>query len=69
MPIPVRNGPSASQFRQLLHDRIDQASDNGSIDDIPRGAGSPMGSVLSVPDDVSVQGSILSSPGSSVLPH
>ncbi|KXJ91308.1 golgi complex component [Microdochium bolleyi] len=47
----------------------DDASESGSADGLPRRAGSPIDSLLSVPDDSpSILGSVLSSPGSSLLP-
>ncbi|PKS08246.1 hypothetical protein jhhlp_005189 [Lomentospora prolificans] len=53
--VPTRDGSAIDRYCQILQDRIDQQSDDGSIDDVPRRVGSPMGSVLSVPDDISVQ--------------
>ncbi|KAH7027666.1 Golgi CORVET complex core vacuolar protein 8-domain-containing protein [Microdochium trichocladiopsis] len=62
------NGILNQGYRHLLQDR-DDASESGSADGLPRRAGSPIDSLLSVPDDSpSVQGSVLSSPGSSLLP-
>ncbi|KAI0020751.1 Golgi CORVET complex core vacuolar protein 8-domain-containing protein [Xylariomycetidae sp. FL0641] len=62
------SNPEANRYRQLLRDR-DEASDEGSAEGLPRRVASPIDSLLSVPDDSpSVQGSLLSSPGSSVLP-
>lgn len=58
-----------NRYKQLVQEEHDAASDSGSADALPRRAGSPVDSSLSVPDDSpSVQGSVLSSPGSSVLP-
>lgn len=64
-----------SRYKQLVQEEEEQqheaaaASDSGSADALPRRTGSPVGSSLSVPDDSpSVPGSVLSSPGSSVLP-
>ncbi|KAH7391367.1 vacuolar assembly/sorting protein-like protein VPS8 [Cadophora sp. MPI-SDFR-AT-0126] len=50
--------------------QIDNPSEDESLDALPRRAGSPIDSLLSIPDDSpSVQGSVLSSPGgSSILP-
>ncbi|KAH9883674.1 Golgi CORVET complex core vacuolar protein 8-domain-containing protein [Xylariomycetidae sp. FL2044] len=65
---PVGNGTVINRYRQLLRDR-DDTSDAGSSEGLPRRVGSPSDSLLSVPDDSpSIHGSILSSPGSSVLP-
>jgi hypothetical protein len=50
-------------------DTADTHSEDGSQDHIPVRSGSPVDSMLSIPDDTpSVQGSGVSSPGSSVLP-
>ncbi|KAI1451966.1 Golgi CORVET complex core vacuolar protein 8-domain-containing protein [Annulohypoxylon moriforme] len=65
---PTGNGVIANRYRQLLHDR-DDASEAGSAEGIPRRVGSPIDSLLSVPDDSpSLQGSMISSPGSSRVP-
>ncbi|KAI1392838.1 Golgi CORVET complex core vacuolar protein 8-domain-containing protein [Hypoxylon trugodes] len=62
------NGVIANRYRQLLRDR-DDVSEDGSTDGLPRRVGSPIDSLLSVPDDSpSVQGSMISSPGSSRVP-
>ncbi|KAI1774643.1 Golgi CORVET complex core vacuolar protein 8-domain-containing protein [Hypoxylon cercidicola] len=59
------NGVLVNRYRQLLHDR-DDVSEEGSNDGLPRRVGSPLDSLLSVPDDSpSIQGSMISSPGSS----
>lgn len=69
-PVAQGNSVIANRYRELLQDGTDTASEDGSTTDaIPRRAGSPVDSMLSVPDDSpSIQGSVLSSPGSSVLP-
>ncbi|KAI0380227.1 Golgi CORVET complex core vacuolar protein 8-domain-containing protein [Hypomontagnella monticulosa] len=65
---PAENGVVANRYRQLLRDR-DDASEEGSAEGIPRRAGSPIDSLLSIPDDSpSLQGSMVSSPGSSRVP-
>ncbi|KAI1338821.1 Golgi CORVET complex core vacuolar protein 8-domain-containing protein [Xylariaceae sp. FL0016] len=65
---PFERGPLTNRYRQLLRERED-ASDEGSVEGAPRRAGSPIDSLLSVPDDSpSIQGSMVSSPGSSILP-
>ncbi|KAI1761655.1 Golgi CORVET complex core vacuolar protein 8-domain-containing protein [Hypoxylon sp. FL1150] len=62
------NGVLVNRYRQLLHDR-DDVSEEGSNDGLPRRVGSPLDSLLSVPDDSpSIQGSMISSPGSSRVP-
>ncbi|RYO83800.1 hypothetical protein DL766_001422 [Monosporascus sp. MC13-8B] len=63
-----RGNPLSNRYRQLLRD-TDDVSEEGSSEGLPRRVGSPIGSLQSVPDDSpSVQGSLLSSPGSSLLP-
>ncbi|KAK7962313.1 Vacuolar protein sorting-associated protein 8 [Apiospora aurea] len=67
-PAPENNGPLANRYRQLLRDQ-DDTSESGSAEGLPKRVGSPIDSLLSVPDDThSVQGSVLSSPSSSILP-
>ncbi|KAH6657810.1 Golgi CORVET complex core vacuolar protein 8-domain-containing protein [Truncatella angustata] len=62
------HGPLANRYRELLCDQ-DDAPDSGSAEGLPRRVGSPIDSLLSVPDGTpSIQGSVLSSPGSSILP-
>ncbi|KAL2142722.1 hypothetical protein VTI28DRAFT_810 [Corynascus sepedonium] len=66
-----RTGPSsiAHRYGELLEAEHETPSEDGLTDALPRLAGSPIGSTLSVPDDTpSIQGSVISSPGSSVLP-
>ncbi|KAK4040080.1 hypothetical protein C8A01DRAFT_46565 [Parachaetomium inaequale] len=59
----------AHRYQELLEAEHETPSEDGSTDALPRLAASPIGSMLSVPDDSpSVQGSVVSSPGSSVLP-
>ncbi|KAI3333976.1 vacuolar assembly/sorting protein VPS8 [Ustulina deusta] len=68
-PHPVEGPVAASRYRQLLGDQADVSDEGSSMDDLPRRAASPIGSFLSIPDDSpSVQGSVLSSLGSSVPP-
>lgn len=52
-PTPIGNGVAAQRYHKLMLDaRNDTASDDGSIDGgLPRRAGSPIDSLLSVPDD------------------
>ncbi|KXX74938.1 Vacuolar protein sorting-associated protein 8 [Madurella mycetomatis] len=69
-PVPSV-GPSviAHRYRELVEAGNETASEDGTPDAIPRLATSPLGSMLSIPDDTpSQQGSVISSPGSSVLP-
>lgn len=47
---PESHGPIATRYRQLLRDQ-DDASDSGSAEGLPRRVGSPIDSLLSVPDD------------------
>ncbi|CAN8101378.1 unnamed protein product [Discula destructiva] len=66
---PTSDTGIINRYKQLAQDGSDAASDTGSADALPRAAGSPVGSTLSIPDDTpSVQGSMVSSPGSSVFP-
>ncbi|KAI3324556.1 Golgi CORVET complex core vacuolar protein 8-domain-containing protein [Xylariaceae sp. AK1471] len=66
---PPDQGSVANRYRQLLRDQADGSDEGSSMDGLPRRAGSPIDSLLSVPDDSpSVQGSMMSSLGSSVLP-
>ncbi|KAI0390196.1 Golgi CORVET complex core vacuolar protein 8-domain-containing protein [Xylariaceae sp. FL0594] len=58
-----------NRYRDLLREQADGSDDGSSVDGLPRRAGSPIDSLTSGPDDSpSVQGSVLSSIGSSVLP-
>ncbi|KAK8072440.1 vacuolar protein sorting-associated protein 9a [Apiospora saccharicola] len=67
-PAPENNGPLANRYRHLLRDQ-DDTSESGSAEGLPKRVGSPIDSLLSVPDDAhSIQGSVLSSPSSSILP-
>ena len=50
-PVPLGNGV-ASRYRQLLDSQPDAASDTESVDGVPRRAGSPIDSLLSIPDDL-----------------
>ncbi|CAG8980533.1 hypothetical protein HYALB_00002530 [Hymenoscyphus albidus] len=65
-PLQITNGVNRYKANRIA----DSASEDGSLDALPRRAQSPIESVTSIPDDSpSVQGSILSSPaGSSILP-
>ncbi|KAL8347024.1 hypothetical protein RB601_003376 [Gaeumannomyces tritici] len=67
-PAPVGNGAAAHRYHALLEAQHEAPSDDGSADDLPRRVASPVDSLLSVPGaSPSVQGSVLSSPTSSVL--
>ncbi|KAI1106195.1 Golgi CORVET complex core vacuolar protein 8-domain-containing protein [Jackrogersella minutella] len=66
---PTGNGAIANRYRQLLLRGRDDVSEDGSTEGLPRRVGSPIDSLLSVPDDSpSLQGSMISSPGSSRVP-
>ncbi|KAK7403293.1 Vacuolar protein sorting-associated protein 8 [Neonectria punicea] len=73
-PIAMGNGSVTNRFREIMHEQHQDSSDVSSlagsdVHGLPRRAGSPIDSVLSGPDDSpSIQGSFISSPGSSVLP-
>lgn len=47
---PRGNGAVGNRYRQLLRDH-DETSESGSVDGLPRRAGSPIDSLLSIPDD------------------
>lgn len=49
-PAPENHGPLANRYRQLLRDQ-DDTSDSGSAEGLPKRVGSPIDSLLSVPDD------------------
>ncbi|KAI2640925.1 Golgi CORVET complex core vacuolar protein 8-domain-containing protein [Xylaria nigripes] len=66
---PDTGSVAVNRYRSLLEDQADVSEEGSSMDDLPRRAGSPTDSMLSMPDEgPSVQGSILSSPGSSIPP-
>lgn len=48
---PVQGSIAASRYHQLLRDQADVSDAGSSMDGLPRRAGSPIGSLLSVPDD------------------
>lgn len=48
--VALDNGTLRTGYRHMLQDR-DDASESGSADGLPRRAGSPIDSLLSVPDD------------------
>lgn len=51
-PVPPIGGSSIkNRYRELLEAEQETASEDGSTDAIPRRAGSPIGSLLSIPDD------------------
>lgn len=54
VPIRTDNSPLPNRYREILREQEqpDHFSEDGSsVDNAPRGVGSPMGSSLSVPDD------------------
>lgn len=66
-PPPARGSVAASRYHQLLKDQADMSDEGSSMDDLPRRAGSPMNSLLSVPDDspsVQVRGTTRATPSS-----
>ncbi|ROV93393.1 hypothetical protein VMCG_08393 [Cytospora schulzeri] len=66
---PPETDGLANRYKEILQEEADTASDNDSPDALPKGAGSPVDSNLSVADESpSVQGSVFSSPSSSILP-
>ncbi len=48
-PVPIGNGSVADRYRDLLAARPDNTSEDGSVDGLPRRAGSPVDSLLSAP--------------------
>lgn len=44
-------GIVVNRYRELLREQEDDASDSGSAEGLPRRVGSPIDSLLSVPDD------------------
>lgn len=68
--LPAEGNGLAHRYKELAaEDQLEAVSDNGSVDALPRRAGSPVDSMVSIPDrSPSVQGSGISSPSSSVLP-
>ncbi|KAM0504130.1 hypothetical protein ACHAP8_002535 [Fusarium lateritium] len=73
-PAPIGNGSVGNRYREIMQQQHQDSSDvsslgGSSLHGLPKRAGSPIDSVLSGPDDTpSIQGSFVSSPGSSVLP-
>ncbi|KAF6529904.1 hypothetical protein HZS61_001216 [Fusarium oxysporum f. sp. conglutinans] len=73
-PVPIGNGSVTNRYREIMQQQHQDSSDvsslgGSSLHGLPKRAGSPIDSVLSGPDDTpSIQGSFVSSPGSSVLP-
>lgn len=50
-PDPISQGQVSRRYREILRDRVDDGSEESSIDAAPKRAGSPIDSLLSVPDD------------------
>lgn len=48
---PPEQGPVANRYRQLLREQEDVSDEGSSMDGLPRRAGSPIDSLLSIPDD------------------
>ncbi|KAH6990785.1 golgi complex component [Ilyonectria sp. MPI-CAGE-AT-0026] len=73
-PIEMSNGTVTNRYREIMQQQHLDSSDVSSlagsdVHGLPKRAGSPMESLMSGPDDSpSIQGSFISSPGSSVLP-
>ncbi|KAF4629617.1 hypothetical protein G7Y89_g8528 [Cudoniella acicularis] len=65
---PQQVGNGTNRYKTI--GALESASEDGSLDTLPRRPASPIESLMSIPDDSpSVQGSVLSSPGgSSILP-
>ncbi|GJD02932.1 vacuolar assembly/sorting protein VPS8 [Colletotrichum higginsianum] len=76
-PPAIGNGAVSNRYREILREQAEDASDEGSADAVPKRAGSPVDSLMSVPDDspsiqaslvLNFRGSVISSPSSSILP-
>ncbi|KAK1595747.1 vacuolar assembly/sorting protein VPS8 [Colletotrichum navitas] len=68
-PPAIEKGAVPNRYRDILREQADDVSEEGSVDAAPKRAGSPIDSLMSIPDDSpSIQGSVISSPSSSVLP-
>ncbi len=70
-PAPDGNGAVANRYRELLQEQAETASEDGSVDALPRRAGSPVDSMLSVPDDspsVQVRAALPSASAACVAP-
>lgn len=48
---PATDTGVVNRYKELAHGEPDVASDNGSTDALPRRAGSPVDSTVSIPDD------------------
>lgn len=48
---PISNGAISRRYQAIMREQADESSDNGSVDAIPKRAGSPIDSLLSIPDD------------------
>lgn len=48
--LPSEENGLAHRYKKLAEDELEATSDNGSVDALPRRAGSPVDSMLSVPD-------------------
>lgn len=47
----IENGIISNRYRQILRDQADDASEEGSVDAAPKRVGSPIDSLMSLPDD------------------
>jgi vacuolar protein sorting-associated protein 8 len=51
-PVPLGNGSVTNRYREILQGQEDGSSEEGSVlDAVPKRVGSPIDSLLSVPDD------------------
>ena len=48
--LPSEENGLVHRYKQLAEDELEAASDNGSADALPRRAGSPVDSMMSIPD-------------------
>ncbi|KAF4980816.1 hypothetical protein FZEAL_3270 [Fusarium zealandicum] len=73
-PVTLGNGSVTNRYHEIMQQQHQDSSDvsslgGSSLHGLPKRAGSPLDSVMSGPDDTpSIQGSFISSPGSSILP-
>lgn len=62
-PPAIQNGAVSNRYREILREQADDISDEGSVDALPKRVGSPIDSLLSVPDDSpSIQASVSQKP-------
>lgn len=50
-PPATESGALPNRYREILREQADNVSDEGSVDAFPKRVGSPIDSLMSVPDD------------------